>query len=301
MSTARAASLPRVGLWSGFRGAGALPAPGLRAYVAEVERLGFGMLWVPEAFGREAMSHAAILLAAGERLQVATGIANIWARDAVAMANGARTLAEAFPGRFVLGIGVSHGPTVGRRGHDYRSPAVMVADYLAAMDRASYQGPVPETRSPRLLAALGPRMLELAASRCDGAHPYLVTPEHTASARKLLGPDRLLAPEQGVVVSEDAATARAAARAHLDSYLGLDNYRRSFLRQGFDEDDLAGGGSDRLVDGIVAWGGPAVIAGRVADHLDAGADHVAVQVLPAGPDDTELRGVRDLAPALLAQ
>lgn len=288
--------LPRHGIWSGTIGLATTPIAEEIRFAQEVEELGFGVLWVAEAFGREVFSHAALLLGATDRLMVATGIASVWARDPVAMRNGARTLAEAHPGRFVLGIGISHRPFVAPRGHAYDSALGTLERYVDGMKTAKWIGPEPE-EGPLLLGALGPRMLAFAGDRLDGAHPYKVTPGHTRTARRILGPDRLLAPEQAVAISPDLVAARDAARRHLRVYLKLENYRRSFLRQGFDADDLEGDGSDRLVDAIIAVGPPDTAVARIEDHFEAGADHVAVQIVPIG-DGGELAGVRALAEAL---
>lgn len=245
-----------------------------------LEAAGYSSLWVSEALGREVLAFAGVLLAATDRLVLATGIANIWVRDAVAMANGARTLAEAFPGRFVLGVGVSHAPLIDRRGHDYGRPLAMMREYLDAMAAAEYRAVAPRTPPPLLVGALGDRMLDLAAQSADGAHPYLVTPQHTAGARRIMGPTSLLAPEQSVVVCSDPGPARTAARTHLATYLRLDNYVRSLQRQGFAEEDLRNGGSDHLVDELVAWGDVDAVLARIIAHRDAGADHVALHPLP---------------------
>lgn len=267
----------RVGIWMNLD---ALPAARAQAAAREVEALGYGALWLPEAVGREAMSQAALLLGATSKLVLATGIANIWARDAVTMANGQRTLAEAFPERFLLGLGVSHAPSVENvRGHQYDRPVAYLRAYLDAMDRAPYTAVPPPSQPPRVLAALGPTMLALAAERAWGAHPYLVPVAHTAQARQALGPGPLLAPEQAVVLETDPTRARQIGRAHLERYLRLPNYVNNLRRLGFGDADLAAGGSDRLVDAIVAWGDVAAIGQRVREHLAAGANHVCVQVL----------------------
>lgn len=286
----------RVGVWASQLGL--YPAAVARRSAAEVEALGFGCVWVGEAAGKEALTHAAVLLAATDRTPVATGIANLWARDALAMANGGRTLAEAYPGRFVLGIGASHAPLVEGRGHDYRRPLTAMRAYLDAMDAAPWRGP-PVPPPPRVLAALRPRMLGLAAERAAGAHTFFVPAEHTASAREALGPDRLLAPEQAVALADDREGARRAADRHVRNYLALPNYARNLARFGFDDRDLSGSGSDRLFDAIVAWGDESAVAERVRAHHDAGADHVAVHVLLPGAHDDLVPVLRRLAPALL--
>jgi probable F420-dependent oxidoreductase len=267
---------------------------------AEVESLGYRALWIPEALGREALTHAGLLLAATRTLTVATGIANIWARDAMTMAAGQKTLEEAHPGRFLLGIGVSHAPLVeGMRGHRYEKPLSFMRRYLDAMDAAPFLAFPPSTPGRRVIGALAPKMLALAAQRTEGAHPYFVPPEHTARAREIMGPGPLLAPEQAVVLETDPTTARAIARAHMTMYLGLPNYVNNLRSLGFTDEDIRDGGSDRLVDAIVAWGDVDAIRSRVRAHHDAGADHVCIQVLPADPRALPLPEWRRLAPALL--
>ena len=289
--------LGRVGIWYG--GIDALPTPEARRAAQLVEELGFGALWVAEAVGRDPFVSSAILLGATTKLALATGIANIYARDPMTMVAGQKTLAEAFPGRFLLGLGVSHGHLVaGIRKHDYSKPYSYMAEYLDKMDKALFMARGPEDDGGRLLAALGPKMLSLAATRANGAHPYFTTPEHTAIARSTMGADTLLAPEQMVVLSTDADEARRIGRAGMKIYLGLPNYWNNLLRLGFTEDDRADGGSDRLVDAIVAWGTPDQIAERVAQHHAAGADHVCVQVLHDGVAMPEQQW-RDLAAVLL--
>jgi probable F420-dependent oxidoreductase len=255
-----------------------LTAVAARDYARAIASFGYGALWMPESLGsKEIFAHASLLLSGSEGLVVASGIANIWARDPVAMANGARTLVDAYPARFLLGLGVSHAPTVKTRGATYARPLEYMRSYLDAMDAAPYVGPKVEV--PRVLAALGPQMLELAAERTLGAHPYFVPVEHTTVARKHLGVGPLLAVEQAVVLSEDAAIARAAARRHMKRYLELDNYVNNLRRLGWTDRDLAGDGSDKLVDAIVAWGGATAINDRVTEHTKRGADHVCLQVL----------------------
>ena len=266
---------------------------------AELDALGYGALWFPESRGREAFAQAALLLSATRRIAIAPGIANIYARDAVAMAAGQRTLCEAFPGRFLLGIGVSHRPSVeGIRGHTYGPPLATMRAYLDAMDAAPY-APPRVADEPRVLAALGPKMLELSRDRAAGAHPYFVPVEHTQQARQVLGPGPLLAPEQAVVLERDPSRAREIARGHMASYLRLENYTNNLRRLGYGDDDLAGGGSDRLVDAIVGWGSLHDVVARVRAHLDAGADHVCVQVLPSDPAGLPRREWRELAEALI--
>jgi probable F420-dependent oxidoreductase len=288
--------LGTVGVWT-FE-AERMPAVAERDYARAVESLGFKTLWLPESLGsKEAFAHASVVLAATKTLIVATGIANIWARDAVAMANGARTLVDAYPNRFLLGLGVSHAPTVKTRGQSYSRPLEYMRRYLDAMDAAPYVGPKVDV--PRVLAALGPHMLRLSAERSLGAHPYFVPVEHTAIARKELGPDPLLAVEQAAVLSEDQAAARATARRHMKRYLDLDNYTNNLRRLGWGDSDLADGGSDKLVDAIVAWGGTGAIKSRIDEHRKRGADHVCLQVVRADPASPPTADLERIAKAVL--
>jgi probable F420-dependent oxidoreductase len=275
--------LGRVGVWTGQLDY--LPGGELPAVAAEVEQAGYGALWTGEAVGREVLTAAQLLLSGSTRLVVATGIANVWARDALAMAAGQLALAEAFPGRFLLGLGVSHAPLLEVRGQEYGRPLAFMRSYLAGMDQGAraYRAVRPAGLPPRVLAALGPRMQELAAELADGVHSYFVPPEHTAEVRSRIGPDKLLAPEQAVVLDRDPAAARALARRHTGAYLRLPNYVRNLERFGFGADDFTAGGSDRLVDAIVAWGAEDAVGRRVQAHLDAGADHVCIQVLDPDP------------------
>ncbi|OGP27851.1 MAG: LLM class F420-dependent oxidoreductase [Deltaproteobacteria bacterium GWA2_57_13] len=276
------------------------PAAKAREAAAELEQLGFGAIWFPESVGRESLTNAALLLGATSRIVIATGIANIYARDPVTMAAGQKTLAEAYPGRFLLGLGVSHIPLVEQvRGHRYGKPVASMRAYLDGMDRAPYRAVPPSVSPIRVLAALGPKMLRLAAERAGGAHPYFVPPEHTARAREILGSDRLLAVEQAVVLETDSTKAREIARAHASRYLALPNYANNLRRLGFGDEDLVGGGSKRLVDAIVAWGDMAAVIDRVRAHQSAGANHVCIQVLPPDPQALPIREWREVASALL--
>jgi probable F420-dependent oxidoreductase len=210
-------------------------------------------------------------------------------------------VSEAYPGRFILGLGVSHQPLVeGLRGHNYERPLATMRAYLESMDKAVVLAPASSAPQVRVLAALRPRMLELSGESAQGAHPYNTTPEHTARAREILGEGPLLLPEQAIVVESDPTTARTHAREHLSRYLGLPNYENGWRWLGFSDDDFADGGSDRLVDAVVAWGDTDAIVARLRAHLDAGADHVAVQVLGSGLLDDPRPRWRELAPALTA-
>jgi probable F420-dependent oxidoreductase len=275
------------------------PAAQARELAAELEELGYGAIWLPEVAGRDPFVHLALLLSSTQRIVGATGIASIWARDAVTTSGATKGLTEAFPERLLFGLGVSHQNIVEDvRGHTYGKPLSTMRAYLDALDKAPYTGFRPATPVRIVLAALRPKMLELAGSRTDGAHPYFVTPEHTARARSILGPQPLLCPEQAVVLETDPEKARAIARAHTKTYVAQPNYAGSLAELGFGEDDLRDGGSDRLVDGIVAWGDTDAMLARLRAHLDAGADHVAVQVLTEGRRDIPVEGWRRLAPAL---
>jgi probable F420-dependent oxidoreductase len=289
--------LGRVGLWT-FQ-LDLQPANAAKETAAELEELGWPTIWVPEAVGRDPFVNSALLLSGTNELVLATGIASIWARDAMTMAAGQLTLCEAFPNRFLLGIGVSHQPMVDFvRGHHYDRPLTKMREYLEAMDKAIYVAPKPEDPPRRVLAALGPKMLRLAADRALGAHPYFVPVEHTAFAREALGDEPMLCPEQAVVLSTDPEEARAAARLHMSTYLTLPNYTNNLRRLGWDDEDLSDGGSDRLVDAIVAWGDEQAIVDRVQAHLDAGADHVCIQVLDTNAAALPIPQWRALAPAL---
>jgi probable F420-dependent oxidoreductase len=289
--------LGRVGSWTSD--VERLTAAAARDYVRELEGLGIRALWIPESLGsKEIFAHAGLLLASSDRLVIASGIANIWARDATAMANGERTLTEAYAGRFLLGLGVSHAPIVKMRGAEYAKPIENMTRYLEAMDKAPFTGPAPPGPPGRVLAALGPRMLRLAAERTIGAHPYFVPVEHTALARRELGPGPLLAVEQAVVLSTDATVARTTARKHMKRYVPYENYANNLKRLGWSDADLANDGSDALVDAIVAWGDADTIRARVEKHLASGADHVCVQVLRVDFAEHPLAEWRRLAPAL---
>jgi probable F420-dependent oxidoreductase len=276
------------------------PAARARDAAAELDELGYGALWIPEAVGREAISHAAVLLDATQRLVVATGVANIYNRTPAAAANAQRLLADDSGGRFLLGLGVSHGPMVeGMLGQRWDRPLTRMRGYLDAVDKAFTVSPPPADDPPRVLAALGPRMLELAATRAWGALTYFVPVDHTPVAREHLGSGPMLLVEQAAVLSSDAEVARAAGRKHMAIYLTLPNYVNNLRRLGWGDDDLADGGSDALVDALVAWGDAEAVAERVAAHHDAGADHVCVQVLDTDVTALPREEWRELAAVLL--
>jgi probable F420-dependent oxidoreductase len=286
------ARLGQVGVWSfAFD---SMRAPDVRVAAAAIEGLGSPALWVPEGgSSREVFAHLSLLLAATERITVCSGIANVTARHPEAMAGGGRTLVDAFGDRVVLGIGIGHQATAGRRRQEWADPVGRMKAYLDAMD-ASAMGPDPGAPVPRLLAALGPRMLEVAAERALGSHSYFVPVEHTARARDVLGRAPVLAVEQTAVVETDPAVARAIGRAWAARYLELPNYVNNWRRSGYDDDDLGGAGSDRLIDAGIAWGDANAVVSRVREHLDSGADHVCVQVISGHEGDPCLSQLREL-------
>ncbi|BCK55578.1 TIGR03620 family F420-dependent LLM class oxidoreductase [Nocardia wallacei] len=292
----------RLGLWT--LALDKQPAGRVRDLAAEIEELGFATLWVGEEFGRNVLTQAGILLGATNALTVGTGIANIYFRDPIAMAAAERALAEAHPGRFILGLGghrVDDRPLT-HLGHRVPSGGRAVATmgaYLDAMDAVPLQSPPPTVPSRRVLGALGPKMLGLAAARTDGALPYLVPVAHTRDARARLGPAALLAVEQAVVLDSDPVTARELARAHVGAYLaGGGAHVKDMRRFGFTSDELSGTPADRVVDALVAGGGRRAldaVAERVRAHFDAGADQLCLQVLTDRPDVAPIAEWRELA------
>lgn len=270
------------------------------SFAQRLQGMGYGALWIPETLGRDPFAHAGMLLNETDELVVATGIANIFHRHPGAMKQAQNTLAEQSGNRFLLGLGVSHAPIVaGVRKLDYSKPLTQMREYLAGMAESAYLAVPPAEPPATVLAALGPKMLELAASDADGAHPYWTTPEHTVIAKEKLGGDKMLCVEQKVVLTTDPTEARAAARAALGMYIDLPNYYKNWFRLGYTEDDLADGGSDRLVDGLVAWGSAAQIEERLRAHVDAGATHLAIQALnPGGGGSTpDFDALEALAPS----
>ncbi|MGW0839102.1 LLM class F420-dependent oxidoreductase [Streptomyces sp. NPDC002787] len=266
-------SVGRYGVWSiGLRAEDPARNGELADAAAELEDLGYGAVWLG---GSTTVRHAVPLVEATSHITVATGIQSIWQHEAADTAVHFAELEAAHPGRFLLGLGVSHAKLT----EGYRRPYAAMVDYLDALDGAG----VPADR--RVLAALGPKMLRLSRDRAAGSHPYLVTPEHTAEARAALGEGPLLAPELKVVLETDPGRARSVARAHLAFYLGLPNYTNTFLRLGFTDSDLADGGSDRLIDAVYAWGDDDRIRARVDEFHAAGADHVALQVVDGREGD----------------
>jgi probable F420-dependent oxidoreductase len=281
--------LGRVGVWSiGLRSEDPEARGEIADASAELEELGYGAIWLG---GSPGVQHAVPVIKATVRIVVATGILNIWEHDAASVAQQHATLTAQHPGRFLLGLGVSHSVMV----PNYRNPYTAMVRYLDALDASVPSVP----KNERALAALGPRMLELARDRTLGAHPYLVTPEFVAHSRETLGEGPLLAPEAKVVVNADPSRARAVARNHLSNYLRMENYTRNLLRLGFTEEDLSDGGSDRLVDACFAWGDLDTIRKRIAAFHDAGADHVAVQVITEDRMVLPRREWRELAGALV--
>ncbi|UED85192.1 LLM class F420-dependent oxidoreductase [Streptomyces profundus] len=269
MTHTLATELGPVGVWSiALKSPDGSPQPAFLDAARELEQLGYRALWIG---GSPTVRQAEPLLAATSTLRVATGITSIWGNEAQTEAADFAEVNDAHDNRFVLGLGVSHGPLTER----YHRPYSSMVEYLTALDQA----PRPVPRERRVLAALGPKMLELARDRAAGAHPYLVTVEHTAQARATLGDDALLAPELKVVLDDDLTRARATARGYLSGYLKLPNYTNNLLRAGFTDEDFVDGGSDRLLAEVFALGDQDTIRQRVADYLDAGADHLAVQIV----------------------
>lgn len=288
-------NLGRIGLWTADFDL--QPMSKAQEAIAQVEEMGYGAVWVPEAVIREPFASTALLLSATKKLVLGTGIASLHARTAQTMQAGWKTLTEAFPDRFLLGIGVSHAPMVqGVHKGNYDKPYSTMVEYLDAMDKGIFFGAAPTTAPQRVLAALGPKMLKLAAERGAGAHPYFTPVEHTAFARETMGANALLAPELAVVLETDAAKAREIARKYMTTYTRLPNYTNNLKRFGFTEDEITKQ-EDRLVDAIVAWGSMDTVVAAVKGHLDAGADHVCIQVLTDKPRTLPMREWQELADA----
>lgn len=265
----------KLGVWTFFD---ALTAPVAAQAAKRIEALGYGALWIPEAVGRHPFVLASWLLANTDKLVIATGIANIYHREPGVTLAGQNSLNEQSSGRFLLGMGVSHKPLVeGLRGLAYGPPIATMRKYLDGLATAPYQGIPPAEKAPIVIAALGPRMLELAREACDGAHPYFTSPAHTAMAKQILGPDKMLCVEQKIILEEDPTKARELARPVAQMYLALPNYRNNWLRMGLAEADLANGGSDKFIDTTFAWGSVEKIRSRIQEHYDAGATHVCIQ------------------------
>ena len=282
------------GVWSSALRNG--DAHEIAAAAGELESLGYSAMWIPD-IGGDVFGAVENLLGATTTATIATGILNLWMHTAEETAANHAAMTAQHGDRFLVGIGVSHALLIDSKieAGAYRTPLAHTRAFLDALDAA----PLPLAVEDRALAALGPKMLELAATRTAGVHPYLVTPEHTHIARQAVGPDALVATEQGVVLETDPDRARAIARTNLVNYFMLSNYTDNWKRLGFAEDEIADGGSDRLIDALVAWGDEAAIAARVKEHRDAGASHVCIQVLTDTPRALPLEQLRILAPALL--
>ena len=276
--------ISKLGVWAATD---PFPASIAAEFARRVEAWGYGALWIPEAIGREVYSASAWLLANTSKLIIASGIANIYARDPVASAAAQKGLNEQSGGRFLLGLGVSHVPLVEIRKHTYGKPIATMRAYLQGMAESGYHSAPPPVAPKTVIGALGPKMLELCAEHADGAHPYNVPPEHTRQARRILGPGKLLCVEQAAILETNAAEARAIARRLLTFYFNLPNYLNNWKRLGFTDSDFAGGGSDRLIDAIIAWGDEKAIRARIEEHWQAGADHVCVQAIGStlAPDE----------------
>jgi probable F420-dependent oxidoreductase len=286
----------RVGLWTSLLDL--YPTSRVKETVAELESFGWPCVWRPETSGRDALVSAAVMLEATSTMRIATGIAQIHARHPLTTRAAQKTLHEAYGGRFLLGLGVSHAPMIENvRKVSYASPYTQMVEYLAAMAEAPFTAYAAPDEPSTVIAALGPRMLELARTATDGAHPYFSPVEHTAVARGILGPGKLLAPEQMVAIDDDAGRARELAVEHMARYLTLPNYVNNLLRQGFDESDVTGP-SQRLIDAIVVCGSVDDVLTRVGEQHDAGADHVCVQVLTRKGDDLPMAQWAELADAL---
>ncbi len=254
-------------------------------YARRIEELGYESLWIPEFTGRDPYTTAAHVLARTERIKVATGIANLYSHDAVVAAQNRQTLAELSGGRFVLGLGVSHPPMAAMHGLEWVPPLRKMREYLDLMEATAVQSPPGPAPAPIWIAANGPKLLELASQRCDGAHTYLLPPAHTKQAREILGPDKRLTVVMPCCLTEDPVLARKIARVALSIYMPLPAYQKAWLSWGFEPADYADGGSDRLIDSLVAWGDETKIRARIDEHLSAGASHIAVS-----PYNPEARG-----------
>ena len=286
----------KLGVWFFLDG---MSAADSAQFAQKVEQLGYGALWIPEAVGREPFPHAAYLQSKTQKLVLATGIANIYARDPQTMAAASKTVAELSDGRFLLGIGVSHKPLVTNlRGHSYDKPYSYMKEYLPKMKSALYRAPAPKEEVPVLLAALHPKMLQLAASQANGTHTYFVPPEHTAKVRGAIGKDPLICAAQAIILETDPTKARRAAREYMKTYVPrLPNYTNNLKNLGWADKEFENGCSDRLVDAIVAWGTETQVRNRIDAQLKAGANHVCI--LPLRCDDAQLpdeRALEALAP-----
>ncbi len=285
-----------VGVWTSTHET--LPAGQSGEVAAEIEALGYSAMWLPEAWGRESFTSAGLLLSATSHVTIATGITNIWGRDAVNAANATKTLNAAYADRFVLGLGVSHQPLVERlRGHEYQTPLEVMRGYLAAMDAAPMFAPEGQRPYARVLAALGPKMLELGASAANGVLTYLVTPEHTGFTSSIVG-DQFIGVEQTVVLGQDRTEFLRRAHAYLEIYTGLENYKNNWRRLGFSDPDFVRGGSERLCDAMVVHGNEHAVLAAIDEHRSAGAHHVCIQVLGEDMTTPPLHEWRLIADAL---
>jgi len=294
-----ALQLGRVGIMS--IQAARLPAALARDAVRAIDALGYGALWLPEGgFHKEIFANSTLLLASTERLRIVTAIANVWAREPSAMLAGANTIAEAFPGRFGLSLGIGHVEEVeGPRGRRYEKPIDFMRRYVEAMDASPYDAAAPAMPAPRLIAAFGPRMLALAREISSGTNPSFVPVAHTTYAREVLGPEPLLCPGLPLVLTDDRRVALEVGRGYTSAYLRWDNYRANLRRLGWSDADMDNGGSDALVQAIVAWGEPSRIRERAEQHFAAGADHVCLRPLPQGAPQFPIEAFEVLAPAML--
>ena len=268
----------KIGIWT--HQLDAVPSERAREAASEIEEMGFGAIWIPETAGRDPFVHSSLLLSATQNFVLATVIASIYSRDDLAMASATRTLSEAFADRFLLGVGVSHGPFVEAiRGHSWEKPLENLSNYIENLKKAPFWAYQPKKEAPICIGALGPKALKLAAKLTWGAHPYNVTADHTSMARETMGEEAFLAPMVAVILETDSSKARELARKDLAIYLGLPNYRNNLLRIGFADEDLDGGGSDRLLDAIRPWGDLETISKKIIEHFKAGANHVCVQLV----------------------
>ena len=270
-----------------------MTASEIAAFVPTIERLGYSVLWIPETFGRDPFVMAAQVLNATDRMITGTAIANVWKREPMAAAAAARTLAELFPDRFILGLGVSAGPFMIRNGLKYEKPVTYMREYLAGIREAPFKAPEPAHEPPIVIAGLLPRMLRVGREASDGIITALTPPSRVAAMRRELGPGKLLLAQQMVMLERDPAKARAGVRTFMRFYLNAPPYRRYFAAMGFSEDEMRGGGGDRLLDAVIAWGDERALHDRIRAHYEAGADHV--YIIPLSADSGRLPDPRVIA------
>jgi probable F420-dependent oxidoreductase len=274
-----------------------MTAPEIAGFIPTIERLGYSVLWIPETFGRDPFVMAARVLGASERLIAGTAIANVWKREPMAAGAASRTLAELYPDRFILGLGVSAGPFMVRNGLKFEKPVSYMREYLDGIRNGPFKAPMPAQEPPVVLAGLLPKMLRLGIEQSDGIITALTPPSRVAAMRREMGPGKLLLAQQMVMLERDAATARAGVRTFMRFYLNAPPYRRYFTSMGFDENDMREGGSDRLLDAVIAWGGEDILHDRIRAHYEAGADHVYIIPLSAdGGRLPDMRVIEALAP-----